>query len=97
MRRRIFAAVTRIILTESERQPVLFLIENLHWADSETVSLAEALVEDVRDARVLLLASYRPEQRPAWRERAHSTEIVLGATRSSSRRACARSSRTKCW
>ena len=77
-RRRIFAAVTRIILTESERQPVLFLIENLHWADSETVSLAEALVEDVRDARVLLLLPATvPSSAPAWRERAHCTEIVL--------------------
>jgi predicted ATPase/class 3 adenylate cyclase len=76
-RRRIFAAVTRIILKESERQPVVLLIENLHWADSETMSLVDSLVEDVRDARVLLLASYRPEQRPAWRERPHCTEVVL--------------------
>ena len=41
------------------------------------MSLVDSLVEDVRDARVLLLASYRPEQRPAWRERPHCTEVVL--------------------
>jgi class 3 adenylate cyclase/tetratricopeptide (TPR) repeat protein len=76
-RRRIFAAVTRIVLREAERQPVLLLIENLHWADSETVALVDTLVEEIREARVLLLASYRSEYRPDWRDRPHGGELRL--------------------
>jgi class 3 adenylate cyclase/tetratricopeptide (TPR) repeat protein len=76
-RRRIFAAVTRIVLREAERQPVLLVVENLHWADSETTALVDALVDEIREARVLLLASYRSEHRPQWRERPHCGEVKL--------------------
>ncbi|HTO11279.1 MAG TPA: adenylate/guanylate cyclase domain-containing protein [Candidatus Binatia bacterium] len=76
-RRRIFGAVTRIVRRESERQPVLVVVENAHWADTETAALVDTLVEEVRDARVLLVASYRSEYRPAWREQPHCTEIRL--------------------
>jgi predicted ATPase/class 3 adenylate cyclase len=78
-RRRIFSAVLRIVLRESERQPVLVVVENAHWADSETAALVDALVEEVRDSRVLLLTSYRPEYHPVWRAQPHCTEIRLGA------------------
>ena len=76
-RRRIFGAVTRIVLRESERQPVLLVVENAHWADSETAALVETLVDEIRNARVLLLASYRTEYRSVWREQPHCTEIRL--------------------
>jgi class 3 adenylate cyclase/tetratricopeptide (TPR) repeat protein len=76
-RRRIFAAVTRVVLREAERQPVLVVAENLHWADSGTEALVNALVEAIGGARVLLLASYRPEYRPRWRELAYVSELRL--------------------
>jgi class 3 adenylate cyclase/tetratricopeptide (TPR) repeat protein len=76
-RRRIFAALTRVVLREAERQPVLLVVENLHWADSETAALVETLVEEIAPARVLLLASYRLEHRPAWRQRPGAGELRL--------------------
>jgi len=76
-RRLIFAAVTRIVLREAEQRPVLVVVENLHWADSETVELIDELVDEIAGARVLLLASYRSEYRPEWRERPHCGEVRL--------------------
>ncbi len=76
-RRRIFAAVTRIVLREAERQPVLLVVENLDSADSETAALVDTLVDEIPPARVLLLASYRSDHRPAWRERPHASEVRL--------------------
>ena len=35
-RRRTFEAITRLLLRESLNQPVLLLVEDLHWLDSET-------------------------------------------------------------
>jgi class 3 adenylate cyclase/tetratricopeptide (TPR) repeat protein len=79
-RRRIFAAVTRIVLRESERQPVLVVVENTHWMDSETGALVDLLAEEIRNARVLLLTTYRPsEHRPPIRSAEHCTEVRLGA------------------
>jgi class 3 adenylate cyclase/tetratricopeptide (TPR) repeat protein len=76
-RRRIFAAVTRIVLRESERQPVLLVVENTHWIDTETAALVDALVDEIRTTRVLLLATYRSEHRPPVRPAAHCSEIHL--------------------
>jgi predicted ATPase/class 3 adenylate cyclase len=78
-RRRIFAAVTRIVLRESERQPVLVIVENTHWADSETVALVNLLAEEIRGARVLLLATYRSEHRALIAAAPHVTEIELAS------------------
>jgi class 3 adenylate cyclase/tetratricopeptide (TPR) repeat protein len=78
-RRRIFRAVSRIVLRESARRPVLIIVENAHWIDTETAALVDLLVEQIRDARVMLLATYRSEHRPPINPAEHCTEIQLGA------------------
>jgi DNA-binding CsgD family transcriptional regulator/tetratricopeptide (TPR) repeat protein len=46
----------------SVRRPVLFGIEDLHWADQSTLDLVAFLVRSLRDTRVLLLATYRSDE-----------------------------------
>jgi DNA-binding CsgD family transcriptional regulator/tetratricopeptide (TPR) repeat protein len=46
----------------SARQPVLFGIEDLHWADQSTLDLIAFLVRSLRDTRVLLLVTYRSDE-----------------------------------
>ena len=46
----------------SATRPVLFGIEDLHWADQSTLDLTAFLVRSLRDARVLLLATYRSDE-----------------------------------
>ena len=48
----------------SEQQPVLFVIEDAHWIDPSTEELIEQVAGRVRDARVLLLLTCRPEYAP---------------------------------
>jgi DNA-binding CsgD family transcriptional regulator/tetratricopeptide (TPR) repeat protein len=43
-------------------RPVLFAIEDLHWADRSTLDLTAFLVRSLREARVLLLATYRSDE-----------------------------------
>ena len=42
-RRHTFEAITRLLLRESLNQPVLLLVEDLHWLDSETQAWLHAL------------------------------------------------------
>ena len=42
--------------------PVLFLIEDLHWADASTLDVLALLTDAVRRHRVLMVATYRSEQ-----------------------------------
>src|ERR1700759_2955440 len=46
----------------STRQPVVFGIEDLHWADQSTLDLIAFLVRSLRDSRVLVLATYRSDE-----------------------------------
>ncbi|HEY6500109.1 MAG TPA: AAA family ATPase [Streptosporangiaceae bacterium] len=46
----------------SARQPVVFGIEDLHWADQSTLDLIAFLVRSLRDSRVLVLATYRSDE-----------------------------------
>ena len=43
-------------------QPVLLILEDLHWADQSTLELLAFLVRSLRDVPVLLLATYRSDE-----------------------------------
>jgi class 3 adenylate cyclase len=59
-------AVKRLLLRESEVQPLVVVFEDLHWIDGETQTLLDSLVDSLPAARLLLLVNYRPEYRHAW-------------------------------
>jgi len=76
-RRRTFEAITRVLLRESLAQPLLLLVEDLHWLDSETDAWLQGLSERIATARVLLLVNYRPEYQHAWGNRTFYTQLRL--------------------
>jgi DNA-binding winged helix-turn-helix (wHTH) protein/class 3 adenylate cyclase/tetratricopeptide (TPR) repeat protein len=73
-----FALVLTWWLQEVERQPVCFIMEDLHWADASTLELLTLLIEQVPTARLLLLLLCRPEFHPPWASRSYLTQIALG-------------------
>src|SRR5207247_5922960 len=54
-RDRTFEAVKRLLLRESQVQPVCLVFEDLHWIDFATQAILERLIEGLSDARILLL------------------------------------------
>jgi len=76
-RRRTLEAVTRLWLRESQVQPLLLVVEDLHWIDAETEALLESLVEGLPAARVLLLVNYRPEYRHGWASRSYYRQLRI--------------------
>jgi class 3 adenylate cyclase len=76
-RRRTLDAVKRLLLRESQGQPLLVVFEDLHWIDSETQALLDGIVESLPAARLLLLVNYRPEYQHAWGSRTYYTQLRL--------------------
>jgi class 3 adenylate cyclase/tetratricopeptide (TPR) repeat protein len=74
-RQRVLDALTRLVLKESDRQPLVLVFENLQWVDTETQAFLNALLERVPAARLLLLVDYRPEFVPAWGSRPGFNEV----------------------
>jgi DNA-binding NarL/FixJ family response regulator/tetratricopeptide (TPR) repeat protein len=57
---------TLALLTErANAAPVLLVLEDLHWADTSTLDLVVFLAHNVADRPVLLLATYRADERPS--------------------------------
>ncbi|HEX7384964.1 MAG TPA: adenylate/guanylate cyclase domain-containing protein [Burkholderiaceae bacterium] len=61
----------------SRHHPVLLLIEDAHWIDPTTEELVALAIEQLRDARVLVLITCRPEYRPSWGQPSHVTRLTL--------------------
>jgi len=76
-RRRTLNALQRILLRESQEQPLLLVCEDLHWSDTETQALLDSLVESLPTARLLLLVNYRPEYQHAWGSKPYYTQLRL--------------------
>jgi class 3 adenylate cyclase/tetratricopeptide (TPR) repeat protein len=76
-RRRTHEAIKRILLRESLNQPLIVVLEDLHWIDDETQALLNLLVDAVGNARLLLLVNYRPEYRHEWGSRTYYTQLRL--------------------
>jgi class 3 adenylate cyclase/tetratricopeptide (TPR) repeat protein len=65
-RQRMLESVKRLLLRESQAQPLLLVFEDLQWSDSETQAFLDTLLDSLPTARLLLLVSYRPEYQPHW-------------------------------
>ncbi|HEY6230944.1 MAG TPA: AAA family ATPase [Pyrinomonadaceae bacterium] len=68
-----FDAVTGLFARLARRQSLFFYLDDLHWADSGTLWLLGHLIRNLRDERVLIVASYRDTEL----DRAHPLSKAL--------------------
>jgi len=76
-RQRTLDALKRVLLRESQEQPLLLVFEDLHWSDTETQALLASLIESLPTARLLLLVNYRPEYQHGWGSKTYYTQLRL--------------------
>ncbi|PYM16625.1 MAG: hypothetical protein DMD81_12060, partial [Candidatus Rokuibacteriota bacterium] len=74
-RQRTLEGVKRLLVRESQVQPLLLLFEDLQWIDAETQALLDGVVDSLPTARLLLLVSYRPEYQHPWGRKTYYREI----------------------
>jgi TOMM system kinase/cyclase fusion protein len=76
-RQKTLEAVVGTLLAMAARQPVLFSIEDLHWADPSTLEALSLVMDQTPTARLLIVLTGRPEFHPPWAMRAHLTHLTL--------------------
>jgi DNA-binding NtrC family response regulator/predicted ATPase len=76
-RQRTIDTLKRLLLRESQVQPLLVVVEDLHWIDAETQASLDRLVESLPAARLLLLVNYRPEYRHDWGGKTYYRQLRL--------------------
>jgi predicted ATPase len=62
-------ALITILLVRADYQPLLVVVEDLHWIDPSSLDLLTQLIEHVpRTRQLLVVLSFRPEFKPPWPE-----------------------------
>ncbi len=59
---RLFELLLGVLERMAARTPVVFIVEDLHWSDRSTRDLLGFLIRNLRDARVMLLLTYRADE-----------------------------------
>jgi predicted ATPase len=76
-RRKTIDLLVQWTLSLSAVQPLVVFVEDLHWCDASTLELLGHLIAQSATARVLLLATARPEFTPPWPAHSNLTTIQL--------------------
>ncbi len=75
LRQHTLEALRHLILRESQIQPLLLIVEDLHWIDAETQAWLDGLVDGLPAAQILVVATYRPEYQHSWGSRTYYTQL----------------------
>lgn len=76
-KQRIYEGFVRMLSVRATRQPVLFVMEDLQWADPSTLELLGLIMDQVPAVPFLMLVTSRPEFEPTWGRRSYVTEVNL--------------------
>ncbi|MSP12705.1 MAG: adenylate/guanylate cyclase domain-containing protein [Chloroflexi bacterium] len=69
-KRQTLELLVAVLLQRAAQQPLLFVVEDLHWIDPSTLELLTLLIDQVATASILALFTCRPDFTPPWDGRA---------------------------
>jgi class 3 adenylate cyclase/predicted ATPase len=76
-RHKTLETIVALLLELAEHQPVLFILEDLHWTDPTTLEFLTLLIDQAPTASIYTLLTCRPEFQPPWRHRSYLTEVTV--------------------
>ena len=71
------AALIRQIRDLALMRPVVFELEDAHWADASTLELLDRCIASIKTARVFTVCTFRSEFLPHWLDEPHVTRLRL--------------------
>ena len=77
MKEKTVEALLGILRMLAVERPLVFTMEDLHWADPSTLEFVNQLVAQIPGTRILALFTCRPAFEPAWGDQSHATTITL--------------------
>ena len=71
------SAIVDMIRSMSTQLPTICIFEDIHWIDPSTLELLELTISRLKQARVLLVLSHRPEFQHTWFTHSNATMYSL--------------------
>ena len=78
LRRRLLATLAEWLFSGTRLQPLVLVIEDLHWLDPSSLELLHTLAEQGAGLPLMLLCTARPEFYSTWPARSHHIQLALG-------------------
>jgi class 3 adenylate cyclase/tetratricopeptide (TPR) repeat protein len=75
--RRLFTFLRRLIQLRTEAEPLVLLIDDLHWIDPGSDLFVAQIVEAVSATRTLLLVNFRPEYQADWTRKSWVLQLPM--------------------
>lgn len=82
-RKATIAALVDWIHAVAAKQPLVLIVEDLHWCDPTTIEFLGILIEQIEASRVMVVVATRPETKLPWPVRSNQTPVVLSPLRRS--------------
>jgi adenylate cyclase len=64
----LFQECAVVLQALSKQKPIIMLLDDLHWADNESISLLFHLGRRIGNSRILILGAFRPDEFPSYTE-----------------------------
>ena len=77
-RRRTHDVVRSLALQAAAAKALVMVVEDLHWADAESQSVLESIMDGIGAVPLLIIVSYRPEYEHHWARYSYYSHIRLG-------------------
>ncbi|PYN86156.1 MAG: adenylate/guanylate cyclase domain-containing protein [Candidatus Rokuibacteriota bacterium] len=75
LQRQIVLAARTLIERRVQHEPLMLVVDDVHWADSASIDLLRNVVDHLAERPLMVLLSHRPETRPPQVTRAAQTVI----------------------
>lgn len=76
-KKKIRDVVLQTLIRRSMIQPVILIIEDLHWVDPSTVEWIDLFVDQLATYPIFSLCTTRPDYQPNWLGRSHAYQLKL--------------------
>jgi class 3 adenylate cyclase/tetratricopeptide (TPR) repeat protein len=76
-RTRTITALRTLLAAQCRSRPLMLVVEDLQWADAETLSVLDQFVPDIAGLPLLLVVNYRPEVTFRWQGIDHGAELQV--------------------
>src|SRR5215467_9160980 len=77
IRARTFGALSRLLMAEAGRRPLVVLVEDLHWIDQTSQDFLADFAGELPSVPIMLLVTYRPGYCPPWAGKSFSSQLAL--------------------
>src|SRR2546428_4593655 len=76
-RQKALETIVAILQELAEHQPVLFILEDLHWTDPTTLELLNLVIEQIPTTSLLTVLTCRSHFQPSWSHRSYLSEVTV--------------------